>query len=163
MLNKLKEYTKAYLFERIKAIVHYEEKILNEKNIPNFDDFVNNKYYMDYFRQQLIQNASLECKIRITVELMNPRVSNFKIGKTVDTAQERYEHDEEYREKYDEIKTIYETGDKALVDELEKILIRDYMMTYPTRCDNKQMGSGPDCSDSDSQSARIYMVVKYKK
>ena len=101
---------------------------------------------MDFYRHQLLQNASLECKIRISVILMDPRVAHFKIGKTVDN----------------EIKLIYETEDKALVDELEKVLIRDYMMMYPTRCDNKQEGAGPDCADSDKPTAKIYVVVKYK-
>ena len=117
---------------------------------------------MDFFRLQLLQNASLECKVKISAILLDTRVANFKIGRTVDTVQERYGHDEEYREKYDEIKPIYETEDKALVDELEKVLIRDYMMMYPGRCDNQQIGSGPDCADSDKPKARIYMVVKYK-
>ena len=63
---------------------------------------------------------------------------------------------------YDEIISIYETVDKALVDSLEKKLIRDYMMTYPTKCKNKQKGSGPDCVDSENDIARIYIVVKYK-
>lgn len=117
---------------------------------------------MDYSRQQLFQAASLECKIHISVILMDPRVSHFKIGKTVDPVQDRYDHDEVYREKYDEIKPIYETEDKALVDDLEKLLINDYRIMYPNRCDNKQLGSGPDCADSDKPTAKIYVVVKYK-
>lgn len=36
------------------------------------------------------------------------------------------------------------------------------MMTYPTKCKNKQKGSGPDCVDSENDIARIYIVVKYK-
>lgn len=117
---------------------------------------------MGFYRHQLLQNASLECKIRISVILMDPRVAHFKIGKTVDEVLERYDHDEDYRNNYNEIKLIYETEDKALVDELEKVLIRDYMMMYPTRCDNKQEGAGPYCANSDKPTAKIYVVVKYK-
>ena len=42
--------------------------------------------YMDYGRLQLLQTASLECKVKISAILLDTRVSNFKIGKTVDAA-----------------------------------------------------------------------------
>lgn len=41
---------------------------------------------MDYGRLQLLQTASLECKVKISAILLDTRVSNFKIGKTVDAA-----------------------------------------------------------------------------
>jgi len=104
----------------------------------------------------------LECKIRISSYLMKAEIVRFKIGKTADPIEKRYKETEEYKKDYDEIISIYETVDKALVDSLEKKLIRDYMMTYPTKCKNKQKGSGPDCVDSENDIARIYIVVKYK-
>lgn len=35
-------------------------------------------------------------------------------------------------------------------------------MTYPTKCKNKQEGSGPNFADSENEIASIYIVVKYK-
>lgn len=110
-----------------------------------------------------IDISELECKIRISMYVMNERVEKFKIGKTADPLDKRFDENEEYRTEYDDIKLIYETSNKWLVDELEKILIRDYMLMYPTRCGNKQVGSGPNCADSDNEAARIYLVVKYRK
>ncbi len=113
-------------------------------------------------RNQQLNNASLECKIRISSYLMNPKIIRFKIGKTADPVQTRYSESEEYKAGYDEIISIYETEDKALVDSLEKILIRDYRMMYPTKCKNEQEGSGPDCASSENKTASIYIVVKYE-
>ena len=45
----------------------------------------------------------------------------------------------------------------------EKVLICDYRRMCPTRCDNKQVGSGSDCADSDKPTAKIYVVVRYKE
>ena len=117
---------------------------------------------MFIFRNQKLRNAALECKIRISSFLMKTEIVRFKIGKTADPVEKRYKETEEYKKDYDEIISIYETEDKALVDSLEKCLIRDYMMTYPTKCKNEQVGSGPNCADSENDIARIYIVVKYK-
>ena len=117
---------------------------------------------MIIFRNQKLRNAILECKIRISSILMNPNIVSFKIGKTADPIEKRYNETEEYQKDYDNIVPIYETEDKAMVDSLEKCLIHDYRMTYPTKCKNKQEGSGPDCADSKNETARIYIVVKYK-
>lgn len=106
--------------------------------------------------------SELECKIRISAILIDDNIIKFKIGKTTDPLDKRYQEDEEYKSEYDEIKPIYETEDKALIDKLEKKLIHDYMLMYPSRCGNKQEGSGPDCAESKKPLARIYMVVKYK-
>jgi len=116
---------------------------------------------MIILRSQKLRNAILECKIRISSILMKPDIVRFKIGKTVDPIKKRYNETEEYKKDYDDIISIYETQDKALVDSLEKCLIHDYRMTYPIKCKNKQEGSGPDCADSENETARIYIVVKY--
>jgi hypothetical protein len=116
---------------------------------------------MIIFRSQKLRNAILECKIRISSFLMNPNIVRFKIGKTADPIEKRFKETEEYKKDYDDIILIYETQDKALVDSLEKCLIHDYRMTYPTKCKNKQEGSGLDCADSEDDTARIYIVVKY--
>jgi hypothetical protein len=117
---------------------------------------------MFIFRNRKLRNAALECKIRISSFLIKTDIVRFKIGKTADPIEKRYKETKEYQENYDEIIPIYETEDKALVDSLEKSLIRDYMMTYPTKCKNEQVGSGPDCADSENKTASIYVVVKYK-
>lgn len=116
---------------------------------------------MFIFGNKKLRNAALECKIRISSILMNPKIVRFKIGKTADPVEKRYKETDEYKENYDDIIPIYETEDKALVDTLEKGLIRDYMMTYPTKCKNEQKGSGPNCADSENKIASIYVVVKY--
>lgn len=117
---------------------------------------------MVLFRRNKFVNAVLECKIRISSILMDPRIIRFKIGKTADAIEKRFNEEEVYKTNYDEIISIYETEDKALVDSLEKCLIRDYRMTYPTKCKNIQVGSGPDCAGSENKTAIIYIVVKYK-
>lgn len=117
---------------------------------------------MIIFRRKKLANAVLECKIRISSILMDTKIVRFKIGKTADPVEKRFNEEEEYKTNYDEIISIYETEDKALVDSLEKCLIHDYRMTYPTKCKNKQEGSGPDCAGSENKTASIYIVVKYK-
>lgn len=114
------------------------------------------------FRNQKLHNAALECKIRISSFLMNQEITGFKIGKTADPVEKRFNESDEYKAEYAKIISIYETEDKALVDSLEKILIHDYRMTYPTKCKNKQEGSGPDCANSKNKTAHIYIVVKFK-
>lgn len=116
---------------------------------------------MFIFRNSKLANATLECKIRISSILMNSRIIRFKIGKTADPIDKRFQEEDEYKNNYDEIISIYETEDKALVDSLEKCLIRAYRMTYPTKCKNKQEGAGPDCAESENKTASIYIVVKY--
>lgn len=118
---------------------------------------------MANYPRGLISVSELECKIRISYLLMNDNVVKFKIGKTADQLDKRYNEDEEYKTEYDDIKLIYETENKALVDDLEKILIHDYRLTYPAKCANKQEGSGPDCEDSENPVARLYVVLKYKE
>ncbi len=117
---------------------------------------------MNKMERDLIVAIELECKIRISAILLNEKIIKFKIGKTIDSLDKRYNESDEYKNDYDEIKLIYETEDKALVDYLEKILIHDYMLMYPSKCYNEQEGAGPNCEDSDSPVARIYMVIKYK-
>lgn len=117
---------------------------------------------MNLFRNRKLNNASLECKIRISSILMKSEIIRFKIGKTADPVEKRYSESDEYKAEYDEIIPIYETEDKALVDSLEKKLIRDYRMTYPSKCRNEQEGSGQDCASSKNMTAHIYIVVKYK-
>lgn len=115
---------------------------------------------MIILRKRKLRIAALECKIRISSYLMNGDVVSFKIGKTAGSIENRYGASDEYKKGYDRIISIFETKDKALVDDLERTLIRDYMMTYPTKCANEQIGSGPNCADSESETACIYIVVK---
>ena len=100
---------------------------------------------------ETLRIADIQSKKAISAILMSKDVAYFKIGKTVDDLEDRRNGDEEYMKDYDEILPVYESEDKALIDELEKVLIRDYRKAYTRRCKNEQEGGGPNCADSDKQ------------
>ena len=56
---------------------------------------------MFIFGNKKLRNAALECKIRISSILMNPKIVRFKIGKTADPVEKRYKETDEYKENYD--------------------------------------------------------------
>lgn len=101
------------------------------------------------------------CSTAIKEYLNNHRIAKFKIGKTAGDVQKRYDCDDEYKNEYDEIISIYETKDKKLIDKLEQQLIDVFCVTHPNECKNMQVGGGPNCADSKEETASIYIVVKY--
>lgn len=84
---------------------------------------------------------------------LHDEIYSYKIGKTNQELSERF--NSEYKDKYDKIIGIYESEDTDLIDWLEKELIERYR--NEPKCDNKQLGGGPDGA------TRIYIVIKYKK
>lgn len=82
---------------------------------------------------------------------------HFKIGKTSMPLQNRYKNG--YAEEYDDIILVHQSSDVELIDWLKKELIKEYMFDYPLRCDNKQIGGGPDEEDI-ALLGMIYIVIK---
>lgn len=103
-----------------------------------------------------IQLALLYSQIKITGVLMNNRDKHFKIGKTTQPLKDRFIQDQEYQKKYNQIILIYSSTDLKLIDDLEVNLITYYMKNYPTKCDNDQIGGGPDCK---GEVGYIYIVI----
>lgn len=102
------------------------------------------------------ESAKLQCIIAISsIVGIKENVSNFKIGKTRQNLDERFNSG--YSDEYDEIKTIFKSDDTDLIDWLEKTLIDFYKKAYPIKCDNDQIGGGSDGA------TQIYIVLKYKK
>ena len=100
------------------------------------------------------ESAKLQCIIAISsIVGIKENVSNFKIGKTRQNLDERFNSG--YSDEYDEIKQIFESDDTNLIDWLEEELIRNYI--NKSKCDNDQIGGGP------SGATKIYIVIKYKK
>lgn len=81
----------------------------------------------------------------------------FKIGKTSQLLETRFRQG--YEDEYDSIHPIYMSTDGELIDKLEKDLIQYYMNYFPTRCDNQQVGGGPDEEDI-ALVGRIYLVIR---
>lgn len=81
----------------------------------------------------------------------------FKIGKTSQPLETRFSQG--YEDEYDNIHLIYMSTDGELIDKLEKELIQYYMNNYPTRCDNQQVGGGPD-EEGIAPVGRIYLVIR---
>ena len=77
--------------------------------------------------------------------------ANFKIGKTGQTIEERYE--QEYKNDYDHYMVFGTSKDKRTIDEFEKYLISRF--DKYENCDNKQEGGG-DMIDSDEY--LVYVV-----
>lgn len=89
------------------------------------------------------QIASFTSKLRITGILMNRSIKHFKIGKTSQPLKDRF--DQNYQAQYSQIKLIYQSDDLKLIDSLEKELIAYFKKYHANRCDNDQLGGGPDC------------------
>ena len=78
-------------------------------------------------------------------------LSNFKIGKTGQTIEERY--NEEYADTYSYYETIGSSENKTTIDNFEKYMIERFM-NLPT-CDNEQDGGG---EMTDSNKYIVYLM-----
>lgn len=103
----------------------------------------------------------LNCAAKISAIVSKPEVTNFKIGKTTQQVDDRYRQG--YEKEYDEIHLVYSSSDGALIDWLEKQLISEFMETYGVRCDNNQIGGGPNCADNKDDQSYLYLVTKHNK
>ena len=81
-------------------------------------------------------------------ELFIEKYSNFKIGKTGQTSQERY--DQEYSKIYSKIVEVGNSDEKETIDDFEKYMIERFGDL--SNCDNQQVGGG-DMTDS-----KVYLV-----
>ena len=81
----------------------------------------------------------------------------FKIGKTSQPLEKRF--NQGYEDEYDSIHLVYMSHEGELIDKLEKELIQYYMNNFPDRCDNQQVGGGPDEEDI-ALVGMIYLVVR---
>lgn len=108
----------------------------------------------DLLRENLNKlSVESKCENIISKIIDNTNISNFKIGKTRQNLDERFNSG--YSDEYDEIKTIFKSDDTDLIDWLERALIKFYKKA--DKCDNIQDGGGPDGA------TQIYIVLKYKK
>lgn len=91
------------------------------------------------------------------VEAIGQRVKRFKIGKTGQALEERF--DSEYSELYDNIRQICASDDKKAIDDLERRLIVYFTTRSPSRnkCDNDQEGGG---EMGKAEKYLIYVVYK---
>lgn len=80
---------------------------------------------------------------------------NFKIGKTGQTIEERYE--EEYKNDYGHYMILGTSSNKNTIDEFEMYLISRF--DKYENCDNEQVGGG-DMTDSDKY--LVYVVYNNK-
>lgn len=85
---------------------------------------------------------------------MDRDIKHFKIGKTSQPLKDRF--DQNYQAKYSQIKLVYKSDDLKLIDSLEKELIAYLKKYYDNRCDNDQLGGGPDCVGNIGY---IYIVI----
>lgn len=117
-----------------------------------FTECLTNKYIviMDRYTTDLFY-----AKIKITGILMNNYGKKFKIGKTGQNLEERF--DSIYKKQYSHIFMIYTDADKKLIDNMEKDLIEYYMKYYKGQCANDQIGGGESC---DGELSHLYIVIE---
>lgn len=84
-------------------------------------------------------------------ELKLNRLTRFKIGKTGQTLEERF--NEEYVEIYNDYEVIGTSTEKGTIDDFETYMIERFM-NLPN-CDNEQIGGG-EMADSDEYI--VYLV-----
>ena len=99
------------------------------------------------------QIALFSSKLRIAGILMKKGIKHFKIGKTSQPLKDRFDHN--YQARYSQIKLVYQSNDLKLIDSLEKELIAYFKKYNANRCDNDQLGGGPDC---EGDIGYIYIV-----
>jgi CBS domain containing-hemolysin-like protein len=78
-------------------------------------------------------------------------LTNFKIGKTGQTIEERY--NQEYSEEYNNYEVIGTSKDKTTIDSFEKYMINRFIGL--PNCDNEQVGGG---EMEDSSEYTVYLV-----
>jgi hypothetical protein len=86
----------------------------------------------------------------------------FKIGKTGDDPEERYKNEEEYRNHYDDIKTLATHEDKETINQLEAYFIEKHQNDESFHKNkNKNKGSGGIMTDKLERYS-LYIVFKNK-
>lgn len=101
------------------------------------------------------QAAILESLIRVSANLMKRSGRHFKIGKTSQELEKRF--DSKYRKDYHQIIMIYYDNDSDFISELEKILIKYYKKYYPVLCNNVNEGEE---ESSEGSFNSVYMVIQ---
>ena len=101
------------------------------------------------------QAAILESLIRVSANLMERSNKHFKIGKTSQELEKRF--DSVYRKDYHRIIMIYSDPDSDFISELERTLIKYYKKYYPVLCNNVNEGENESNEDSFNT---VYMVIQ---
>ena len=114
---------------------------------------------MNYKKQLVLGSAKLAV---INSLSKYPLFKHFKIGKTTQNLDERFQ--ENYKDIYEGIELLYDAGsDGALIDWLEKEVIDFCLNVYGAEvCDNEQIGGGPNCADNadENNAAKLYLVYE---
>jgi hypothetical protein len=103
------------------------------------------------------QIAFTVCMDKINKLISSNTVARFKIGKSGDDPTARKT---EYLERnaYHEFHIVFTILDRSLINELEKALIKHYMIKESKRCANELIGGGKITGE---QKPYIYLVIKY--
>ena len=102
---------------------------------------------------QILLQAMAVSKVR---DIAN-KCSNFKIGKTGESIEERY-NQSDYKNKYKNILSVYSSEYPALVDDMESYLIREFI--FNPKCDNRKDGftSHSDPMRDGAEKYFVYVV-----
>ena len=81
---------------------------------------------------------------------------SFKIGETGGTLKDRLAQPD-YRDTYTNIKSLYSSKNKQLINQLEALIIKHCMRFYEKKCDNKSPHSHNDMTDVNGK-YHVYFV-----
>ena len=109
---------------------------------------------------KLLKGIAAACaEVKLTGFMALRPDCRFKIGKTTQTLAQRFA--EKYSSQYADIELLYDAYDNGeLIDAIEKEVIEFSKEAYPDRCDNDQIGGGPNCADNADRdnTAKLYVV-----
>lgn len=107
------------------------------------------------------QKLFLFAQIKLSGLILRKSPSRFKIGKTVQELEDRF--NENYSHEYDYILELAKSSDGAAIDNLEREMIAKYVNRYSRSCDNIQIGGAPNCEDEITEGRTTRLYVEYKK